>query len=172
MTALTRKRDYSIRSKGVYFDMAADMTTTKDRKNEKTIYFPSKAEYECFLILRKTFKAPQYELICHKQELLNGFKWNIDFRVNAQNTQSMILLAKLCNHINHSGFGYVESILIEYKGFADSNFIYKMSKFDKGLPMRRKQMLILSNACGLFQVNEKKIQIITPQQLTMIHSMI
>lgn len=138
-------RNYSIQSRGIYYDVSLDDIVTKEQKGASTIYFPSKGEFDCFMLLRQLFHPPSFILKPHSRERLASLSWVIDFKVEASNNQGKKQLAKIVNVLNGAEFNNLNYLLIEYKGFADENFRYKLRQLHRQTPIRFKQLVVLSS---------------------------
>lgn len=156
---LTTARNYSIRSKGVYFDLKLFCEVTKENRNQDTVYFPSKSEFNCFLLLYRMFRYPDFEIRIHPREVFSGFRWEIDFKIVALDNRSSKKLASLANAINGSSFNQLNELLIEYKGFLDKNFRSKAKRMKSLCPMRFKQLIVLSQEDSVYRDSDLSVRI-------------
>lgn len=156
---LTTKRDYGIRSHGIWYDFRLRKEVNEKGKN--TIYFPSKGEYECFLMLDQHLPESDIGIYPHARIRTSSIDWVLDFKLESFTSKGSKSLAKLCNSINGSSYGSLDAAFIEYKGFADSNFRMKIRRLYIDTPSLNKQVIICAKTGGLYKFKEGNKKIIS-----------
>lgn len=156
--ALAMKRDYSIKRKGIWYSRIKE-TIVKD-KEDNCIYFPSFAEYNLFIELKKALRGyeGQISLQVHPKLKTSVVCWVLDFKLTAHTSGAAKCLARLTNYYNGSEFHALKTVWIEYKGFADSNFRTKIRTTLINLPNIGDTILVLSNRedCYSFTKGKEK----------------
>lgn len=152
-----RTKQKYINVKRVFYDrITGERSETRTTKQQTC--FDSTAEFHCYQMISRYFKAPMFDIDVHNTLSLGAIDWKLDFQITARRNQPLAsaILAELVNTFHDTNHTSLGQIFIEYKGMQDDNFLDKMSLLSTTTPMFTKTIILVSDHTTAFGCYDSK----------------